>query len=235
MGNGFSTLRAMGVALVASAALLAAPAFADVLHGVGSEATIGGVQVTPNSSSPLEFGFTHSPPGTGSGDFLVEVLVPNTVGQDVLNFMISGTNTANSSVNSVLKGSFTSGFLVDMLGLNADPANGIGAFLPATQVYVPSATGYFVYQFDFGNVNFGTGDPTFASAYTLPVGTVILAYQDAGQVCHGPNNCFEQWTSTANSGGLFLRPPSTVPEPATLSLIGAGLVGVRFLRRKRKA
>lgn len=233
MGNGF--LRATGLALVACAALVTAPAFADVLHGVGSEATIGGVDVTPNSSSPLSFSFTHSPPTSGNGDFLVEVLVPNLLGEDALNFMISGTNTGNASANSDFKGSFTSGFLADMLGLDANPGNGIGAFLPATQVYAPSATGYFVYQFAFGNVDFGTANPTFTTSYTLPDGTIILAYQDAGLVCHGPN-CSEQWTSTANSGALFLdprQPPPGVPEPATLSLIGAGLAGVRFLRRKR--
>ena len=42
---------------------------------------------------------------------------------------------------------------------------------------------------------------------------------------------------TASLGSFRLHPGSTaaVPEPATLSLVGAGLIGVGLLRRRRSA
>jgi hypothetical protein len=164
------------------------------------------------------------------------VLIPdNVLNGDSLSMTIDGVNT---SIASQTPGVFnatawTSGQLDAYLGISASPTNPIGAYLPLTQAYQPSATGYFVYQYDFGTVSFGSNDPTFSTNFALPIGTVINGFfhiADCDRKC---------WLATPNSQSLIIsdpnHPPPPLPEPATLSLFGAGLLGFRFLKRKRKA
>jgi hypothetical protein len=224
MGNVKFFAAALGAVVLGLMAFPAASS-AVTLHGVCtpacSEATIGGNDITPTPNLD-NFGFISSN-GKGKGDFYLEVLVPNTPNQDALNFMIDGTNTANTSVNSVLKGEWDSGKLTNFLGYDASPKGPLNSFLGATQVYAGSATGYFVYEFKFGAVNFKTGQPTFSADFTVPEGTVVVAYL---RTCKD-GSC--DWTSTAQSAALFVT-----PEPASIALVGAGLLAVRLRKRKSK-
>ena len=43
------------------------------------------------------------------------------------------------------------------------------------------------------------------------------------------------WMGTREGLEAKLVPPTGIPEPATLALYGAGLVGLRYMRRRRPA
>jgi len=243
MGNGLRFLNGGSAAVFASFVFFLAPqqASADALHVFCTSPTptcTDNGSITPTSTNPPTFGFTKSP-DTGSATFYLEVLIPdNVIGADTQSFSITGTNTGNGSVLSSLFGSsaWSSGQLDAYLGISAQPTNPIGAYLPLTQAYQPSATGYFVYEFNFGAVNFGSNNPTFVTSFIVPIGSIVTAFSKT-VVCNG-NNCSDSWTATANSSSLLITngtPPPSLPEPATLSLLGAGLIGMRFLKRKRAA
>jgi hypothetical protein len=245
MGNGTRFLGLVAAAAMASFAVLASAqqASADTLHVYCTSPTTSCTDngdITPTSTNPPTFGFEHKPPGQGGGEFYLEVLIPdNVVNADSLSITINGTNTGVAALTPGVFSSvaWVSGQLDVYLGIAAAPTNPIGAFLPLTQVYQPSAMGYFVYQYNFGTVNFGLNDPNFASSFVFPTGTVINAFLKE-TVCKHNGDCTDSWTATANSASLLITdgtPPPPLPEPATLSLLGAGLIGLRFLRRKRAA
>lgn len=239
MGNGNKLVSLAAGLVLAALSLMATyqPASADAMHVFCTSPTptcTDNGSITPTSTNPPTFGFTKSP-DSGLGNFYLIVLIPNNIsGADTQSWSINGTYTGNASASSFLTDTtdWTSGQLDAYLGISASPTNPIGAFLPLTQSYEPSATGYFVYGFNFGSVNFGTNDPLFATSYVFPVGSIVTAFFDKTDCTR---NC---WVATANSSSLIITdgtPPPPLPEPATLSLVGAGLLGVRYLRRKRKA
>lgn len=223
--------------------MFVAPASADSLHGYCTSPTpacIDNGNITPTTANPPTFAFLKDGAGDADvGNFYLEVLVPNSaLNGSTLSFMITGTNTAVGSLNSAVYSMTAFGppgnpMLSDYLGIPGN-ANPLGAFIGLTQAYAPAATGYYVYQFDFGNVDFGAGDPSFSSNSGLPIGSVILAYFDTckGKGCTGLGD----WVSTPNSAALILTTDHvTTPEPATISLFGAGLIALRYRRRKRAA
>lgn len=245
MGNGIKFLATLGAAVVASVAFVTAPASAGNIHTLCVSPTptcLDNGSITPVTDNTPNFGFEEKG-GSDTGNFYLQVLIPdNVLNGDSLSITVNGVNTAIASLTPGVFSStaWSSGQLDAYLGISASPTNPIGAYLPLTQAYQPSATGYFVYQYNFGQVAFGSADPTFSTTFTLPVGTVIngfFNYQD----CHGPKTapvCSSAWLATPNSQSLIITdgtPPPPLPEPATLSLLGAGLIGVRYLRRKRKA
>lgn len=200
--------------------------------------------ITPTSDPSPNFGFKASPNSGTVDDFDLVVLIPNSVaGAFAETFSVTGTNTAISLpvfATLVSATMWNSGKLDAYLGISASPANPIDAFRPLTQAYQPTSTGYAVYSLDFGSVHFGKStDPQFTTLFDFPAGTVLTAFAGTKSCSYEKVNkkevwvCTESWNATANSSALLTT--TRAPEPATLSLIGAGLLGFRFRRRKRAA
>jgi hypothetical protein len=189
----------------------------DPLHGciIGTNCADNGT-VTPTTTNPLpKFTFTVSP-GPNTGDFLVEILVPDdATGASTESFSISGTNagaTDSSNIGPVTStkiGLWTSGGLDAFLHLTASPANPLDAWLSYTQgnncgatqkaACDPNANGYYVYQVDLGtNELQGPSNPTVPiltlSGSSLPIASLLAGFlgQSDGT-----------YIATAPSGGIF--------------------------------
>jgi len=219
----------------AVAALSATQVRADALHGVCDSPTPAcsdNGTVTPVTSSSPFYGFTSSTGATG--DYEIISLIPdNLSGANSESFSVNGGATSPASASLVSTTAWTSGFLDAFLGISANPANPIGAFLPTTQTFDPSATGYFVYLADLGTNTLLGASATTATpvlndgSFVFPNGSSIVAFLNVGT---------PKWVATANSGQLSIEaPPSVVPEPASIALFGTGLLGLAFLVRRKYA
>jgi PEP-CTERM motif len=229
--------RLVGAALIGSAGFAPSLAKADAMHVYCDSPTptcVDAGSYTPTWASSPFFSFTLSGSmnKTDTGDFLLEVLIPDNLGTNSESFSVGCTTCSNTSVTSSIVNSldeWNSGKLSTYVGISAHPQNPIGNFLPNTQIPDPGAEGFWVYQLDFGDVTFGTGhaDPEFSlkNGFTLPAGAWVLGYVDCGG-----------WIATANSSSL-LEEGTPVPEPASLAIFGAALIGFAgfaAIRRRRR-
>jgi hypothetical protein len=225
-------------AATSTPALATKPINPPTLHGfcsLGNVCTDNGTN-TPTTVNPPQFAFASSG-GSATGTLWIDILVPNTVniaatGPFTISGALSGTATLFSST------AWTSGQLDAYLGNPASPTNPIGAFLPATQTFLPGATGFYVFQANLGSTTLlgtsGVGQPGQDSylmqlGQSLVPGSYIVGFLDQGSATDG---------ATANSGAILVTnpPPPSVPEPATwaMMLAGFGATGFAMRRTRRK-
>jgi hypothetical protein len=207
-------------------------AWADALHGVclsPTPACSDNGTVTPVTSQTPNYGFTISP-GPQTGELLVVTLIPdNVAGAGSESFSVNGSSA--TLFNST---PWTSGFLAAYLGGSATPKNPIGAYLPTTDSFDSGATGYFVYTTLLSGTLTDPSDPgaTLAlsdGSFVLPLGTSIVGFFEAS----GSDDV----VATANSAQLSIEgggtPPTGVPEPGSLMLMGAGFLSMAGIVRRR--
>jgi len=183
----------------------------DPLHGQCTGCVDNGTNTPITSNPPTNFGFSVSP-GPQTGDLLVKILTPNNLGSGVGPFTVSVSGDGTFSATLVNSTAWTSGNLDAYLGLSASPNNPIGAYLPSTQTFQPSATGFFVFEADLGMRTVNDNPPAaitplLSISQMLAAGSYIVGFLNTGT---------SPLIATANSGALF------VPGP----VVGAGLPGL---------
>jgi hypothetical protein len=247
---------AAGIAALALATPISASA--TPLHGycVGTACPDLGNN-SPTALNPPVFAFSTSGQDA-TGDFRIGILVPNNDPAPATFTILDHNNNAITFTAALLSSTaWTSGelgtYMTAQGSTNITGGNGhtIGSYLPATQGLDPGATGFWVYVADLNSQTLENQADVFTGLELelqgqMPLGGYLLGFikEHICTINHhtGLETCTDTWSMNSNSGAILETNPNcpdchteNVPEPLTLSIVGAGLAGGFAMRRRRKA
>jgi hypothetical protein len=190
-----------------------------------------------NNPSTFQVGLNGTLTPIGAGyDFYLIALVPANESSG-FSTSFSATNTQFSSASPTFDGTFTNGTelntVLDTIAngfTNVPNGHPFSSNMTATRLVDATASAYSVYSYDFGNIMSAINNPVFTDG-AMPVGTVftfIATTKNTQSVVY----------DSPNGEGLLVtvqgvsQSPPPVPEPASLSLIGAAIIGFAVMRRR---
>jgi len=212
----------------------------DPLHFTCATCLSDNGTFTPAPNGFQNISVTASPAQSGT-DFLIKVLVPNDLSVP--------TGTATGTVGAT---AFSVGFTNDgvwtgtptsleaFLGITSfasgAPPNPIGSFLPSSQIFQPTATGFTVYTADI-NLPIptlptpGNASPLNFTITGFNLATDCLGCWALGDLFTGPNHTLD--VTTAQSAALLRVPVPAVGAGIPGVIAALGLLGLGRWRRKR--